>query len=155
MVLLISSRLIFTFSDVSDVGKNAIAVVLIIFLILVLIRTVGKLILRKLRGNDTILVTRGMIESLESADRSSINEAVTNHQIFHRQRVVEIDRAYAMSCSASDLFVGSGVQPTNSSQAPAGIVRHRVRVVSTAIQMTDTAEDIQPTVITTNNTKGE
>jgi hypothetical protein len=70
MMLLISSRIIFTFSDVSDSGKEVVAVVLIIFLLLILLRTVGESLRRRLAGKQPIIITPGLIDSLQDQETS-------------------------------------------------------------------------------------
>jgi hypothetical protein len=124
MMILISSRLVFTFSDISDTGKNAVSIVLIIFLILVLLRTVGDMLRRKLTGNDDILITPGMLQTLEFQDRTDVGEVLTDYQILYRNRVMQIDQEFAMNSKAAKIFM-SFVKISNPNQATS-----RVRVVS-------------------------
>jgi ABC-type transport system involved in cytochrome c biogenesis permease subunit len=133
MMLLISSRLIFTFTDVSEGWKNAIAVFLVIFLIFVLLRTVGILFLRKFRGNDHIIVTRGILESLESLDRTSICESLVDYQILHRNRVMQIGQDFAMNSKASQVYTSIDKMNNTTSKGTSPTQRRvpsRVRVVS-------------------------
>jgi hypothetical protein len=105
MVILISSRLIFTFSDVSDAGKNAIAAVLITFLGLVLLRTIGGLVYKKISHNHHIPINQEILESLDAQDRASVSEVLADYNVLHRRRVVEIDQDYAMGSKAAKAFL--------------------------------------------------
>jgi hypothetical protein len=132
MMLLISSRLIFTFADVSEGWKNAIAVFLIVFLVFVLMRTIGILFIRKVKGNNHFLITRGILESLESFDRTSVSESLVDYQILHRNRVMQIEQDFAMNCKASAVYnaidkmnITSGTTKPTKPRVPS-----RVRVVS-------------------------
>jgi hypothetical protein len=54
-------------------------VLLIIFLIVVLLRTVGTLLRRKLTSRDLILITPGILESLSPQDQNELSQVLTSY----------------------------------------------------------------------------
>jgi hypothetical protein len=114
IMLLISSRIIFTSSDVNTSAKDAVSVVLIIALVLLVIRTVRSSLHKRMAHKKGIMITQGLIESLEQQDRSNVNQAVVDYFILHKKRVLEIDQNFAMSCTAASVFFGKSVQPVSS-----------------------------------------
>jgi hypothetical protein len=143
-MVLISSRLIFTFSDVSDAGKNAIAAVIISFLVLILLHTFAGLFYKKVSLNDRIVINQGMLESLDFQDRANISEVFTDYNILHRQRVVEIDQEYAMGSKAAKAFLS--MAKLGNIQTRVG---GRVRIVSIPIS------DLNPNLTTVPTTNAE
>jgi hypothetical protein len=107
MTVLICSRIIFTFSDFSDSGKNAIAVVLIVALVLVLLHSVIGLLIRKIRGKQHIVVSPGAFESLTPEERSRVCKTWTEYQILHLKKLMEVDHDYAKLCAASKILMAS------------------------------------------------
>jgi hypothetical protein len=125
MLLLVASRFIFTFSDVSDAGKNAIGALLIVFLLIVLIRTVWTLACRKLTRRDLIVLTPGIVESLSPLDQTAISEVLMSYLISHRKKAVEIDQDFAINSKAAKVFL--------SIAKISGIGIQKVRIVSVPI----------------------
>jgi hypothetical protein len=155
MMLLISSRIIFTFSDVSPSGKEAVAVLLIVFLVLILLRTIGESLRRRITGKSPILVTPGMLKSLDPQEFFDVSHALASYQILHRRRVMEIDPDFAQSTKAASILLAkSQVALATTTQTPTGNTiasgrSARIRVVSTALSPTggesDPAADPQDT----------
>jgi hypothetical protein len=143
MMLLISSRIIFTFSDVSDSGKEAVAVLLIVFLVLILLRMVGENLRRRLTSKAPILITPGFVNSLEEQDSINISQALMNYHIVHRQRVMEIDPDFFQNTKAANVLASKSqislgtIQTGNIPSARPG----RVRVVSTPLDKSPADND--------------
>jgi hypothetical protein len=89
-MILISSRIVFTFSDVTDSGKQVVAVVLIIFMILILLRSLGEKYYRRLNHNEPILITPGLINSLDPQVRADLGNTLLEYLI-DRRRGMQID----------------------------------------------------------------
>jgi hypothetical protein len=104
MMLLISSRIIFTFSDVSEFGKEVVAVLLIIFLVMVFLRTLGQKFHRRWKRNEPCLVTPELIKSLEKQDRMDLGDTVLTYYMY-RMRAMEIDFDFALQSKSSHILV--------------------------------------------------
>eukprot|EP00475_Leptophrys_vorax_P022572 TRINITY_DN30732_c0_g1_i3.p1 TRINITY_DN30732_c0_g1~~TRINITY_DN30732_c0_g1_i3.p1 ORF type:complete len:224 (-),score=64.56 TRINITY_DN30732_c0_g1_i3:34-705(-) len=102
MVILISSRLIFTFSDVGDKEKNAIGIVLVIFLVGILARNVGAILVRKVKGIRVFEVSAAQIESLDDRKRHDLFVATMHY--LTSNGVVEIEEDWAMKSDAAYVF---------------------------------------------------
>jgi hypothetical protein len=125
MMLLISSRIIFTFSDVSDSGKEVVAVILIIFLLLILIRTLVESIQRRAAKDEPCLITPGLIDSLQEQERIQLSRAMMDYHVMHRKRVVELSQSFAQSANVSSIFPN---QKKDSAQSKPS--RRKIIVVS-------------------------
>jgi hypothetical protein len=116
MVLLISSRIIFTFGDVSESGKQVVSIVLIIFLAMNVIYTLGQILHQKFSPKPQILITPGMVESLRSQDRLDVAEVFLEHQVVFRKRVVQIDPDFASNSKAASILL-SQISETRAPQS--------------------------------------
>jgi hypothetical protein len=124
-MLLISSRIIFTFSDVSDSGKEFVAALLMGFLLMVLIRTIFGIVRQKISRSQPFLITPGVIESLEPEERAQLSQALVEYHIVDRRRVMELDQTFALNSIAAKLLFQKKVA-TERDSSFGGISRVRV-----------------------------
>jgi hypothetical protein len=126
MMLLISSRIIFTFSDVGDSGKEVVAVLLIVFLVVILARTIGETLRQRVTRSQPFLITPGVIESLEPEERAQLGQAMLEYQVLNRRRAMELDQDFALNSTAAKLLFQKKVATTNNPN----FGMSRVRIVS-------------------------
>jgi hypothetical protein len=104
MMILISSRIVFSLSDVSESGKEAVAAVLITFLVLILLRTLFLKYYRRINRSQPLFITPGLVRSLDAQTRTSLGEMMLDYTVLHRMRAVEVDLAYVIKNKATRLF---------------------------------------------------
>jgi hypothetical protein len=120
MLILISSRLFFSFSDVKDTTRNIIAAALILLLMGVLIRTMLRLILRRVKRKQNIVVSPTKFESLQPHHKNLIMESLIEYQLFFRNRILEIDYDYAMNSKAAQSYLIMNGKTASSAVVNAG-----------------------------------
>jgi hypothetical protein len=136
MMLLIASRLVFTFPDVGENVKNGIGILLAVFLILILVRTVVMLLIKRVRSGKSFVLSSSMFEDLTQQEKAEVCQVVL--EFLTRKRTVEINREYALNSSAQRVFEKMFPEETNKSIAltTAGIPspRRQFRVTSVSSQ---------------------
>jgi hypothetical protein len=145
---------VFAFPDVSDVGKNAVSTVMIIFLCLFFIRTVFQLVIRKVQDNDRITITQALIESLSPPARMELSLAITDYQILHRKRVLEIEQKFAIQRNVMTLLSLNVAQETTTHVNQENVMQvpneNKIQVVSTPLRLDTTGQDARALETTTD-----
>jgi hypothetical protein len=153
-VLILSNRLIFTYSDVSDDAKNAIAAALIAVMLVILIRTIGLSLYRKVRRRSAVSVNYDLLTSLTPEDKVAVSQALTEFRVLRHKKTLEFEQDYALNSQAASILFSiakaSGVSSPISS---------KVRVVSKPLPEPGTAEgqgtDVQEVVATQASSTSE
>eukprot|EP00475_Leptophrys_vorax_P015514 TRINITY_DN21842_c0_g1_i1.p1 TRINITY_DN21842_c0_g1~~TRINITY_DN21842_c0_g1_i1.p1 ORF type:complete len:501 (-),score=106.70 TRINITY_DN21842_c0_g1_i1:41-1369(-) len=102
MLLLISSRLVFTFDDVGDTEKRNIGIVFILFLSLMLFRTMMQILSNWLKKTHPFVISADQLEQLDENEQLLLSTAyldfVTSSGVF------EIEQDVARTSDAADVF---------------------------------------------------